>query len=86
MSTTGVPLIRYIKDYEKDGIERKKFQFNAAGGGRSDQHVAYATGESTEFLIQETFKPLEDVRGCLCCGRWSLGRTAQIYGINAGAT
>ena len=25
-------------------------------------HAAYATGESTEFLIKETFEPLEDVR------------------------
>ena len=63
MSTTGVPLIRYIKDYKKGpGIERKKFQLNQAAGGRSDMHVDYATGESTKFLIKETFEPLEDVR------------------------
>ena len=63
MSTTGIPLIRYIPDYdEKAEITRKKFQLTNAGGGRSELHVAYATGESTEFLIEETYKPLEDVR------------------------
>ena len=63
MSTTGVPLIRYIPDYdEKAEITRKKFQLTNAGGGRSELHVAYATGASAEFLIEETYKPLEDVR------------------------
>ena len=63
MSTTGVPLIRYIEDYEIGAIvERKKFQINQEGGGRTDLHVAYATGRSTEFLIRETFQKLDDVR------------------------
>ena len=61
MSTTGIPLIRYVKDYEKEGIERKKFQLGPAGG-RSDMHAVYATGESTEFLIKETYEPLDDIR------------------------
>ena len=63
MSTTGVPLINYIADYDKGAVfERKKFQLIQAGGGRSEMHVAYANGKSTEFLVEETFKPLEDVR------------------------
>ena len=61
MITTGIPLIRYIKDYETEGIERKKFQIGPAVG-RSEMRVAYATGKSTEFLIKETYEPLDDVR------------------------
>ena len=67
MSTTGIPLIRYVKDYEREGIERKKFQLGPAGG-RSDMHAAYATGESTEFLIKETYEPLDDIRDAFAAG------------------
>ena len=46
MSTTGIPLIRYIPDYdEKAEFARKKFQLTNAGGGRSEMHVAYANGD-----------------------------------------
>ena len=57
MSTTGIPLIRYVKDYEKEVIERKKFQLGPAGG-HSDMHAAYATGESSEFLIKKAYEPI----------------------------
>ena len=34
MSTTGIPLIRYIADYEIGAVvDRKRFQINHAGGG-----------------------------------------------------
>ena len=64
MSTTGIPLIRYIADYEIGAVvDRKRFQINhAGGGGRSELYVAFASGRSTEFLIRETFDKLEDVR------------------------
>ena len=63
MSTTGVPLIRYIEDYEIGAVvDRKRFQINQAGGGRTELHVTFATGRSTEFLIRETFEKLDDVR------------------------
>ena len=63
MSTTGVPLINYVADYAKNEVfKRKKFQLDHAGVGRSEMHVAYANGDSAEFLVEETFKPLEDVR------------------------
>ena len=62
MSTTGVPLIRYIEDYEIRGVvNRKKFQIFQAAGGRTKLHVAFAAGRSTEFLIRECFEKLDDV-------------------------
>lgn len=63
MSTTGIPLIRYIEDYEVGAVvPQKEVLVNQAGGGRSKLHVAYASGNSTEFLIRECFNKLEDVR------------------------
>ena len=62
MSTTGVPLIRYIEDYEiGEVVNRKKFQIFQAAGGRTELHVAFAAGRSTEFLIRECFEKLDDV-------------------------
>ena len=63
MSTTGVPLIRYIEDYEVGAVvPMKKFLVNRANGGKSEMYVAYASGNSVEFLIKECFIRIEDVR------------------------
>ena len=64
MSTTGLPLIRYIADYVIGAVvDRKQFQVNqAGGGGRPELYVGFASGHSTEFLIRETFEKLDDVR------------------------
>ena len=63
MSTTGIPLIRYLEDYEVGAVvECERFQINQAGGGHSELYVAFVSGKSTEFLIRETFGKLEDVR------------------------
>ena len=62
MSTSGIPLIRYLEDYEVGAVvERKRFQIHQEGGGRSELYVAFASGKSTEFLIRETYRKLEDV-------------------------
>ena len=54
MSTSGIPLIRYIADYDKKAdFTRKKFQLTNAGGGRSELHVAYGDGDSSEFLFKK---------------------------------
>ena len=63
MSTTGVPLIRYIEDYEVGAVvPMKKFLINRANGGKSEMYVAYASGDSVEFLIREIFTRIEDVK------------------------
>ena len=64
MSTTGIPHIRYVSDYEVGAlVDRKRFQINhAGGGGRSELYVAFASGRSTEFLIREVYDKLDDVR------------------------
>ena len=63
MSTTGVPLIRYIEDYEVGAVvPMKKFLVNRPHGGKSEEFAAYASGNSVEFLITECYIRLEDVR------------------------
>ena len=63
MSTTGVPLIRYIEDYEVGAVvPMKKFLVNRANGGKSEVYAAYASGNSVEFLIKECYIRLEEVR------------------------
>ena len=63
MSTTGIPLLHYVEDYEVGAVvERKRFQLTHPGGGRSELYVAFASGASTEFLIGECFDKLDDVR------------------------
>ena len=63
MSSTGVPLIRYLEDYEVGAVvPMKKFLINRANGGRSEEFAAYATGNSVEFLIKECYIRLEEVR------------------------
>ena len=45
MSTTGIPLIRYVEDYEIGAVvDRKRFQITHPGGGRSELYVAFASG------------------------------------------
>ena len=63
MSTSGIPLIRYLEDYEVGAVvERKRFQIHEKGSGCSELYVAFASGKSTEFLIRETYIKLEDIR------------------------
>ena len=63
MSTTGVPLICYIEYYEVGAVvPMKEFLVNQANGGRLKMHVAYASGNSTKFLIRECFDRIEDGR------------------------
>ena len=46
----------------KEEREQKSFQITHAGGIRSYMTVGYAFGDSTEFLIHETYVKLENVR------------------------
>ena len=63
MSTSGIPLIRYLEDYEVGAtVEKKRFQIHQEAGGRSELYVAFASGKSTEFLFRETYLKLEDIR------------------------
>ena len=63
MSTTGIPLLRYVENYEVGAVvERKRFQLTHPGGGRSELYVGFASGASTEFMIRECFDKLDDVR------------------------
>ena len=60
-------LIRHLPDYGVDSkYEKKKFQVNQpGGGGRSELIVAYANGDSIEFMIRECFERLDDVQTAL---------------------
>ena len=61
MSSTGVPLIRYLEDYEVGAVvHMKRFLINRANGGKSEEFAAYATGNSVEFLIKECYIRLEE--------------------------
>ena len=63
MSTTGIPLIRYIKDYDLESVvNRKKYLIEQTGSGHTELYVAYSTGHPTEFLTRETFEKLDDFR------------------------
>ena len=61
VNTGSKVLIEYKMDYDpKEDFEKKRFQINTAGGGNGDyMEVAYAYGESTEFIIRQTFEQLE---------------------------
>ena len=63
MSSTGVPLICYLEDYEVGAVvPMKKILVNQANGGKSEVFAAYVSGNSVEFLIKEYYIRLEDVR------------------------
>ena len=58
-------LIRYNVNYDQQRADHDKqtFQIVPAGGGERIYHpVAYSFGDNIEFLIRETFMPLEEVR------------------------
>ena len=61
-NTSGKSLIGYYVDYDpKEKQEQKSYQITRAGGMRSHMTVGIAFGDSTEFLMRETYERLENV-------------------------
>ena len=62
-NTGSCALIGFLKDYdEKATWPTRNYQVTRAGGLRSNKPVGISHGDSTEFLLVETFDRLEVIR------------------------
>ena len=76
------PLFQYDLDYDpKAERKTKTFQINTAGR-RTYKKVAVSHGESTEFLIRESFKLLENVREATVRGWPAVHRFEELKGTH----